>query len=203
MDLNSKEEIAKRMQEYSDNYVKDQQTVEAGLIAKKHVLIESLPGMRKIALAKAAAEKIGLNLVHFELAGVPLPTTMPRLGEDSSTCVREEKEIRARLEKEKEKGNAILVDAFPKDDITAFVNAAKELNLQLIVCVTHPNAPETGLKISMYENRDDLKAVVDAMPHLNTQDFNPKIPTPSAAVLARMRISFASDLDDSNKPKPK
>lgn len=204
MDLNKIQEAASNAYQNQNptlNREDNIRSLEAGLMIKKHVLIESLYGMGKIFVAKAAATKAGLTLFEMDLdtgmGGLPVPT------EKSSETETQKKEAFILDSVERAKANAILVNAFPQEDITAFVNVANKLNLQLIVCVTHDKAPETGLKISMYENRDDLKAVVDVLPPLNTQDFNPKIPMPSAAVLARMRISFASDLDDSNKPKPK
>jgi hypothetical protein len=187
-------DLKQRMQETQANRALVAEEMINGLMNGQHVLITSQPGAGKVSLAKAVAEKIGLKVVHLEPAGqvdqsIPTPIS------------KQEAAIIAILEKQN--GNAILLDMFAKDNVSAVFNVANQLNLPLIVCAT-TNTSDSGLKISVKNDRNHIKSIVDALPSLETQDFQaPK--ALSQNMLNRLKTFRLddSDLDDSNKPKPK
>lgn len=180
-------ELTEKMKQVLANRSQVEQDAFTALSDKKHIFIESSPGLGKTASVKAAAIKAGLVVLALDLTGgniLPLP--------GNKEVEKEEYFIMDSIVRSK--ATAILVEVEAKYDITAFVNVASKLSIPLIVSHTNSDYSTGVISLTVCDKPQEVKCIVDV---LENNVFINK--TPNKELIEKMRSNVEEY--ELNKPK--
>lgn len=144
-----------------ENNLKLQEIVENALKEGKSLLVQSLPGYGKKSLTKAATEKTGLTLAEFESTSISFHG-LPKNGEKTVKDVMIEEEAII-FSLEDKKANVMLINAQPGENIDVYINAAKKINIPLIVLMTKTQQVNSDIEVTVFNNIEDMKPIIDAI----------------------------------------
>jgi hypothetical protein len=182
-------------EQFLNNKFQSQQEISDALANNKSMIVQSNAGMGKNHLIKKAADIKGLKLAEFDLATqfrepADLVVTDVSFGVKKLT-----KEAAILTEMEKNNAKAILLDMAPGDDVTAFMNVAKDLKVPLIASITRTELNNTNLDVITFDSIDGMQPIFDALKPVDT--------VLSDKVLDRMKMLRVNNEDSENSNKPK
>lgn len=167
------------------NYNKLKNEVADGLKNNSNILIQSNFGEDNNDLVLDAVEKAGLRLFSMELGD---PSQVRKGAWKDATVEEKEKRIRSFIKDEK--SNALLVEMHPArvNEVTSFVNVAKDLGIPLIVSLTN----DVALKADIFPTTELL---VNAVNGNSSEQLNNK----SSAVNKIKQLQIKSNDTVGNK----
>lgn len=139
-----------------NNVNEEQEQIEEALKNNKHLLLQQQVGGEN-RLARSAIKKLGLKSIEIE-ENIEFSYNSPYDGNPMrfKTSITAEEMISYLTEK---KVNTILVNTVPEENLHVYFNAAKKLNLQLIVSINNLDKNSSEINVQAFDTIEDMKSI--------------------------------------------